>query len=301
MVTYPEIIQAAKDEGYHYIFFAELPNTEPCGRIQDPDLVTIYGHEEVQDESFRVLSSGADEVTFLTHLKGSVDPSGFTGLELFNLRESSLEQSSWYQQVKFLYNKLFFPGLSFFHVWTLDSERFRLWDNFRQKHPLTGVAGNGAHHSLGIVLQTASGRRLFSIVLDPYVETFRFVTTHILLPKGQKVSEKNILAAMKRGSAYVAFERIADPTGFSFHAEEGDTVFPMGARVRPGVRLVFQSPSPARFVLIRNGSTYRELSGRRFFLKTKEPGVYRLEVYPPRPPRLLQGKPWIISNPIVVQ
>ena len=140
LATYPEIIQAAKEEGYHYIFFAEPPNTElPCGRIQDPDLVTIYGHEEGRGESFRILSSGADEVTFVTHLKGSANPSGFTGLELFNLRESALEQSSWYQQVKFLYNNWFFPGLSFFHVWTLDPERFRLWDNFRQKHPLTGI------------------------------------------------------------------------------------------------------------------------------------------------------------------
>ena len=302
LATYREIIQAAKDTNCDYIFVTEHPKDEfLCRKSQDPSVVMIYGHEEIQEESFRVLSSGAQEVTFLTHVKGSVDPSGFTGLELFNLHESSLEQSSWYQRAKFLYNRVFFPGLSFFHVWTLDPKRFRLWDNFLQKHPLAGVAGNDAHQNVGIILQTASGEKLFSVLLDPYVETLRFVTTHVLLPRGQEISEKNILAALKKGAAYIAFEMIADPAGFSFHARAAGKVFPMGSRVRSEARLVFQSPSPARFVLIRNGSTYKELSGRRFSLKAKQPGVYRLEVYPLRPPRLLEGKPWIISNPIVVQ
>lgn len=299
--TYPEIIEAARQAGYHYLFITEHPRSPPLFLpIEDAEILVIYGSEEDRG-LFRVLSDRNQRVSFLTHLEADRVEGGFTGVEIFNLHESSQGKDTWYNRTQFLYHSFWFPEMFFFHLWELDPYRLALWENALQEGSLTAIAGNDAHQNVGVIVQTASGRKIFSLIADPYLESLRFVTTHVLLAGQAEVSEESILAALQQGSAYVAFERIADPTGFSFHALEENKVLPMGARARPGAELVFQSPSPVRFVVIRNASTYKELEGRRFIMKTSEAGIYRVEAYPLDPPALLQGKPWIISNPIFVR
>ena len=163
------------------------------------------------------------------------------------------------------------------------------------------VAGTNAHQNVGLIVVSGTGRRLLSVFVDPYVRSFRFVTNHLQLPRDREPSEDLVLEALARGASYIAFERIADPTGFSFHAEAAGEVVPMGSEVSTGSRLVFQSPMPARFRLIRSGISELELEGVRFSFDTEAPGTYRVEVYPLNPPRLLKGKPWILSNPIYVR
>jgi hypothetical protein len=111
---------------------------------------------------------------------------------------------------------------------------------------------------------------------------------------------ETVTNALADGASYIAFEKIADPTGFSFHAESGGSAYPMGASVPVGCRLVFQSPFPARFRLIRAGAKVVELDGLRFNYETDTPGAYRVEVRFLDPPPLLGNRPWIISNPIYV-
>ena len=300
--TYPEIIQAAKAADFHYLFITEHPKDPALfNPIHDPDLVLIYGNEEKPENGLRILSSGGGQVTFLTHFNEEEIPDGVDGIELFNLHQSLERNDSWYNRFNLLYQRVFFPELFFFHLWDFDPKRFRLWDQALQKRPVVGIAGNDAHQNVGILLQTADGKVLFSFLIDPYLESFRSVSTHVLLPLDKKVSTEAILEGLRRGSAYVAFEKIADSTGFSFYARQEGKIFPMGSRVKRGASLILRSPAPARFLLIRSGHRHKELEGKRFVVRSDEPGAYRLEVYPLRVPALARGKPWIVSNPIFVE
>ena len=299
--TYPEIIQAAKAAGCRYLFITEHPKDPTLfSPIHDPDLVIIYGYEKKSEDGFRVLSNRKGQVAFLTHFNGEELPDGVDGIELFNLHQSLDRNDSWYNRVNLLYQRVFCSKLLFFHLWDFDPKRFQLWDQVLQERPVV-IAGNDAHQNVGILLQTADGKVLFSFLIDPYVESFRSVSTHVLLPLDEKVSAETILEGLRRGSVYVAFEKIADSTGFSFHALQEGKIFPMGSRVQRGATLIFRSPTPARFLLIRSGRRHKELEGKHFIVRSEEPGVYRLEVYPLRAPALALGKPWIVSNPIFVE
>ena len=110
-----------------------------------------------------------------------------------------------------------------------------------------------------------------------------------------------MLQLIKDGSAYVAFERMGNPTGFSFHAVQGGSQHSMGSSVKPGADLVFQAPVAVRFQLFRSGQLFRELEGTRFVVERADSGIYRVEAFLLDPPSLLAGKPWIISNPIYVR
>jgi hypothetical protein len=182
----------------------------------------------------------------------------------------------------------------------LDRNLFQAWDRTTASRHLAGVAGNDAHQNLGLRVQTTAGDRLLEIQVDPYLVSFRFLTNHLLVPFEEEISEELVLQALREGSSYIAFERIADPTGFSFHARSQGAVFPMGADVPVGSQLIFQSPVPSLFRLMRGGSIHAELEGTQFIYDTEEPGAYRLEVYPLSPPVLLEDQPWILSNPIYV-
>ena len=113
-----------------------------------------------------------------------------TSLELFNLQENFQRKDNWYNRAAFLYHRVFFSELFFFHVWELDSERFRFWDRLLERQPLTGISGSGAYQNEEVPFQTTWQERLFSIRVNSYLESFRSVSTHMLLPKREVVSEK---------------------------------------------------------------------------------------------------------------
>ena len=303
--TYPEIIQAAKEAGYRYLFITEHPRSPSLSTLlNDPDLVLIYGAEQRQSLGHGVLQTSDGSLQFLTHFSDRELPrevlDRVNGLELYNVHESVKNQNIWYRAGQFLYHRFLHSERFLFHLWNWDRRPFQLWDQTLERRAFTGVAGNDAHQNLGLILQTAAGQDLFTMLLDPYVENFRFVSTHVILPPGEDVTEENILRALETGSAYVAFEGIADSTGFSFHAEQSGRTFPMGAHVGTDARLVLQSPLRARFHLIRNGELHKQLEGDRVVWNAGDHGIYRLEVYPLDPPSLIEGKPWIISNAIFV-
>ncbi len=297
--TYTEIIAAAREAGYRYLFITEHPRPNPVlAPVFDPDLILIYGYEKQLENSVRVLTDAGNKVRFLTHFGGTEIPAGVTGMELINLHEAAARKKRWYQAVNFLYHRLLFSEVFYFHLWSPEMFQFRLWDREMQRRPLVGIAGNDAHQNVGIVLQTTSGRKLFSLELDPYLQSFRFVSTHLFLPPGTPLTERSVLQTLRNGSAYIALEAIADPTGFSFHAQGDSGVQPMGSRVAKGAVLVAQSPIPVRFVLLRNGLDHWELEGERLVFTIQEPGAYRVVLYPLHPPSLLKDTPWIVSNPI---
>ena len=300
--TYPEIVQAAKEAGYHYLFLTEHVR-EPSlfQQIEDPELVLIYGSEENVAQVGTVLTTPDSDLNIYTGSDLEQLPVRFNGFEVYNMHENALLKNTPYNWVNFIYHRVLFSNLFFFQLWEMNPDRLLQWDRFLLIRKVTGTAGNDAHQNIGIVLQTTSGQKISSVMLDPYVSSFEFVTNHVLLPPEKEVSGEAIVQALEAGSCYISFEKIADPTGFSFHAREGGQFRPMGAQVARGSQLILQSPVPVRFVLKRSGDTFQEFEGTGFSLQADEPGVYRVEVYLLDPPRLLRDKPWILSNPIFVQ
>jgi len=299
--TYAEIVRAAKEAGYKYVFITEHPKPQPLfQKISDPGLVIIYGWDETQPPAGEMLCTEDRSVCFQS---GDDRPvaSYARGLEVFNLHESARVNDSWFLRMSFFYHRFRYPELFFFKLWTVKRSYLDTWDRELRTRHLTGIGGCDAHQNIGIVLQTTSGDKLFSLMLDPYQESFRAVTTHLMLMPDEALSRETVLAGLVRGSAYVAFEKVANPTGFSFHALENGRHRPMGSTVKPGARLVAQSPRKAVFHLFRNGKRWKTVSGSHLELTAEDPGFYRLEVYLPDPPPELEHNPWIISNPIYVK
>ncbi|MFM8394519.1 MAG: PHP domain-containing protein [Acidobacteriota bacterium] len=208
------------------------------------------------------------------------------------------------------------------------------WDRDLVERPLTGVAANDCHHNqvyeiravaadtieISIIgdpprrVTTAQapaiaslleGRRpgdlLSRIDLDPYESSLQFVTTHLLLPKQDGLTEAAVRQALRSGRAYVAHDWLGDPTGFAFvataqRARRGV----MGDRIElaTGLRLRLATPLPGTIRLFHQGSKIAESYGYNLDQPIAKPGVYRAEIW-----LTIDGeeRPWIYSNPIRVE
>lgn len=206
------------------------------------------------------------------------------------------------------------------------------WDELCQKQRLTGVSANDSHQNTGVKAVVADngdlqvfdatgdqlarlepsnlllrsllagkkpGDVLFELQLDPYVNSFRHVSTHLLMNEFNEDAVRECLAA---GRAYVAFDWICDPTGFVFQAKsvESDEVWPIGAEVKlsPGLTLHAEAPLSATFRLIRDGKEIHHTRSHELEYDVDTPGVYRVEVWLNFPD---EPRTWILSNPIYVR
>jgi hypothetical protein len=197
--------------------------------------------------------------------------------------------------------------------------------------PHTGVAANDSHQNIGLALrlvgkdkvrfEDALGKKLFDldtallpgratmcqgkkpgdvlsrVYLDPYECSLRHAGTHLLL---SELSEKAVWQALEAGRVFVAFDWLADATGFDFAARSGVRRFEMGSRLRieKGLTLRGRAPLPGRWKLVRNGKVIHEASGRDFRYAVARPGNYRVEVW-----LKIAGEDmiWILSNPFYVR
>ncbi len=298
--TYAEILSAAKEVGYRYVFITEHRKPRPLfQKLFDPALVVIYGWDETQQPTGEMLCT-EDRSICLQSGDDRPVASYAKGLEVFNLHESASLNDSWFLRISFFYHRLLYPDLFFFKLWTVERSYLDTWDRELKSRNLTGIGGCDAHQNVGILVETTAGQKLFTLMLDPYRESFKAVTTHVILLPKEALSTETVLAGLARGSAYVSFEKVADPTGFSFHALEDGRPKPMGSTVKRGATLIAQSPRRAVFDFIHNGKRLKQVRGSSIQLTAEYPGFYRLEVYLPDPPPELEKNPWIISNPIYV-
>jgi hypothetical protein len=137
---------------------------------------------------------------------------------------------------------------------------------------------------------------LFQIRLDPYECSLRHVGTHLLMPE---LSQAAVWEALEKGRAFVAFDWIADATGFDFAAVTGEQRHEMGSRLKlaPDLRLVGQSPLPARWKLMKSGKLHEEASGAALDVRVTQAGIYRVELWLDVAG---EDRPWVLSNPIYV-
>jgi hypothetical protein len=277
---------------------------------------------------------------FLSHLEERMDWNvhGLTGTEIYNIHAdfkdeknliAAMKNPLWIFKCVELFRK--YPQEAFSTLQDYPADYLRRWDELCQIAPHTGVAANDAHQNTGLAIRLLPAKRvrvedalgeklleldvatipvlqalakgkkagdlLFKIQLDPYERSLRHVGTHLLLPD---LTEKGVWDALEQGRAFVAFDWIADASGFDFAAITPSGRQEMGSRIRmeKDVDLTGSSPLPAAWKLMRNGKPVRESTGRHVEFRVSEPGVYRVECW-----LRVAGEDmiWILSNPIYVR
>ncbi len=211
------------------------------------------------------------------------------------------------------------------------ADYLKRWDALCQQARHTGVSANDSHHNQGfrgritedgkVQLEDGLGKKLallnpekvlplkplvegkkpgemaFELELDPYERSFRHVSTHLLL---HEVTPESVWQALEESRAYVAFDWLADPTGFVYRADAGEESWPIGAEIKmtDGLRLRAEAPQAAKMKLLRNGEVVAENEEGVLDFTVDKPGVYRVEAW-----LTLVGepRPWILTNPIYVR
>ena len=173
------------------------------------------------------------------------------------------------------------------------------WDRFTKTRRFIGLAGNDAHQNL-----KAFGRQA-----DPYTLSFKAVNNHVLAPAEKLkafpagLTTEQLVAALRAGRSFAAFDLLADAGGFRFaaHAGAGGAVVAvLGDEVpmQTGLTVVAQSPVPGLVELLRDGVPIRRQEGRELRHQVDRPGVYRVEV---SLKVVNRWRPWIFANPIYVR
>jgi PHP domain len=267
------------------------------------------------------------------------DLKNLTGSEIYNLHADFKDETRLLKSMRSAAGLLTllpasrqYPQETMAALMDYPADYLRRYDELCLKEHLTGIAANDSHHNTGfkgtvaedgqVQLVDALGEKrgkvdpkkypllkflmpahpkkgdvVIHLDLDPYERSFHHVSTHLFL---KEQTEPAVREALEAGRAYVAFEWIADASGFNFQAVRGDRTFEMGSDVPlgSGVTLRSVSPLPARFRLIRNGKEVHTALGRTYEHAVTQAGNYRLEVWLnlPENPQI-----WILSNPIFVR
>lgn len=242
--------------------------------------------------------------------------SGFDGVEVYNLYTNAKRINYATMFFDGLWSYRGRPALLFARFYERPAENLRRWDEYNASGAgrAYAFAGNDAHANVGLALQDRAGRKILDFKLDPYERSFSLVRTHVFVDSGEHedepFDEKYLLGALRSGHFFVAFDVFGDSTGFNFVADANRGFETWGAgmgdemKLPPGgeVRLSVTLPVQARTVFYRDGQVIHEVAdASRAYLAVEQNGVYRVEVYLDRLGSLLEGKPWIISNPIFVR
>jgi hypothetical protein len=301
---------------------------------------SMRGLEMGPAQAFADLVRGRGGLVFLSHLEERMDWEirGLTGTEIYNTHAdfkdeknliAALRNPFWILKSIELFRK--YPQESFSALQDYPADYLRKWDQLCEKAPHTGVAANDAHQNVGLVVRLAQGNKVvfedalgkklfeldaglvpalgppgkdkktgdvvFQIRLDPYENSLRHVGTHLLLTQ---LCRKAVWEALEAGRTFVAFDWLADATGFDFAARSPSRRYEMGSRLalEDGLRIEAQAPLPGRWKLIRNGKVVSVSTGRTLETSIAEPGNYRVEVW-----LKVAGEEmiWILSNPLYVR
>ncbi len=324
-----------------------LPGAETGGMLVYPTR-SMKGQREKPPQPFVDLLHNDGGLSFVSHLEERLDwqLDRLTGNEIYNTHADLKDEQRFLTMFKEPLKLLQlmpalqqYPQETFAAIQDYPAEYLSTWDRWCQRAPHTGVAANDAHHNQAyravvtedrqIRLEDALGEQLalldpekipalklllgnrqpgekvLEIDLDPYERSFRHVSTHLLI---NEITRQGVWDALQSGRAYVAFDWMADPTGFVFLAQQGadetDQAAPrkwsMGSEISmvEGLRLRAEAALPVDWKLLRDGEVIRESSGKALDFAVEEPGIYRTEAWL----RFVgEPRPWVLSNPIYIR
>jgi hypothetical protein len=316
-----------------------IPGAEMKGFLVYPTF-SMKGIEPEIPQEISDLVTGRDGQLFVSHLEERMDwdIQGVTGVEIYNTHAdfkdeagmiSALKNPLRMIQLAGLLNK--YPQECFSALQNYPKDYLKRWDELCMKAPHTGVSANDAHQNVGLLVRWVEGDQariedalgearldlslaavpnsaalcagkqpgdvIYQILLDPYFNSLNHVGTHLLM---QELSEPAVRDALKNGRAFVAFDWLADSTGFDFAAFSGDQRIEMGTQLKfeGEYRFEAMAPLPVHWRLIRNGELVTETHGRSLSHPADLPGIYRTEAWLD-----IAGEKmiWILSNPIYLQ
>jgi hypothetical protein len=308
LVNTAEATLRGAHDGVIFVGGSELASSNGGRLFVAPGLTPPSPNPSLQELVARARAEGRLAVVGYPEEVRDWSLSGYDAVEVYNLYTNAK---------RIRYPVLFFDGLwSYFAYADLLFARFyerpdanlKRWDeiNTSGRQRAYALAGDDAHANVGIALQEQTGKKLLDIRLDPYERSFRVVRNHVLLEKGQPLDEGTLLAALRRGHSFIAFDLFGDSTGFRFTANNGTDARLMGDEIAlppsGNVSLTVRSPVKCRTVFFRDGQAVQEVKDSTAAeLSVERPGVYRVELYLDQLGGLLEGKPWVISNPIFVR
>ena len=331
--SFEEIIEAARQNRLNFVVMTE--HTSP---VMDTSAMTLQGEHagvlfvggnEVNTASHdRLLLAPGSKEAASAHTTGtqqvlegqrqrgglsfvayphefqSWDAAGYDGMEVYNLYTNTKQINYFVTFFDWLWSYWSYPDLMFARFYERPSPALSKWDELTQSRKVVAVAGNDAHSNVGFQLGDRTGKSLIGVHLDPYERTFGVVRNHVLIEREKPFTTESLLDALRGGHSYIAFDIFGDSEGFLFAADNGRDSKLMGDEIEllGGVRLIAAAPVKSRILLFKDGRVIRDedRSARQEFYAT-ERGVYRVEVYLPQLGPLVEGKPWIISNPIYVR
>jgi hypothetical protein len=316
-----------------------IPGAETKGFLAFPTR-SLRGQEAGSPQEFADLVRGRGGLVFLSHLEERMDWQirGLTGTEIYNIHAdfkdeknliAALRNPLWLLKSADLFRK--YPQEAFSALQDYPADYLRRWDQLCAQAPHTGVAANDAHQNVGLVIrlvegdkvrgEDALGKKLFEVDaakmpalephrkgkkagdvvfqlrLDPYENSLRHVGTHLLL---KELSAPAVWEAVEAGRAFVAFDWLADATGFDFAVRSPSGQHPMGSRLNfaDSLRVQGRAPLPGKWKLLRDGKVMSEATGRTLDAAVPGPGNYRVEVW-----LRVAGEDmiWVLSNPIYVR
>lgn len=175
----------------------------------------------------------------------------------------------------------------------------RRWDELTAAgQRVVGIGGSDAH---AIPIQFGPVRR----TVFPYAFHFQGINTHVFTQEplsGEADEDANkILTALRRGNAFIGYDRPASTRGFRFTARGREETVWMGDKtsIKDGLTFQIRLPLPTNCRLLHNGREIKSWDKRETCTYiTTEPGVYRVEA---NIQFLGKRRGWIFSNPIYVE
>lgn len=277
---------------------------------------------------------------FISHLEERMELAipGITGNEIYNTHAdfktekrliANLKNPLWLIQSGSIFKK--YPREAIAALQDYPADYLKRWDELCKVSPHCGVSANDAHQNTGIVLKLAEnnkvrvedplgdklleidailagtllpniktakpGDELYRLQLDYYENSLGLVGTHLLM---KELSQDAVWDALQNSRCFVAFDWIADSTGFDYALFEGAIRHEMGARTPFGKGMMVKAIAPLRahWRLIRSGEIVTTSVGEEFEFEVIEPGNYRMEVW-----LEVAGEKriWILSNMIYVK
>lgn len=317
-----------------------IPGAEMRGFLAYPT-ISLKGLDPETPQELSDLVTGRDGHTFVSHLEERMDweIQGVTGTEIYNTHADFKDEKRMIAALKNPFRMMQLAGMiqaypqeCFSALQNYPADYLKRWDELCLKSPHTGVSANDSHQNVGLAIRWKEGDAgliedalgetslpvslaaipnssewkegkkpgdiIYRIQLDPYENSLRHVGTHLLMTE---FSEKGVREALSSRRAFVAFDWMADSTGFDFAAVNADTRFEMGSQLEAGSDLRFRARAPhfVHWRLVRNGTVVQEHDGTdwEFDASASGPGVYRVEAF-----LEIAGEQmlWILSNPIYV-
>jgi hypothetical protein len=309
LVNTAEATLRGTHEGVLFVGGSELAAFDGGGRLFVlPGIAADASNPPLQDLVTRAKAEGRLAIVGYPEQVRDWRLSGYDGVEVYNLYTNSKRINYALLFFDGIWSYWGYPDLLFARFYERPEDNLRKWDeiNAAGRQRAYAFAGNDAHANVGLALQEQTGEKILDIKLDPYERSFRVVRNHVLLERGTPLDTESLLAALRTGHSFIAFDLFGDAGGFRFTADSGADRRIMGDEIQlPAlgkVTLAVSAPVRCRTVFFRDGEVLQEVKdSSRAELSVDRKGVYRVELYLDQLGSLLTGKPWIISNPIFVR